>query len=142
MVVRLEVRPLTRGTATGEPLRLVEPLSFWGGFDAETGAIIDVRHPQRGAVLSGRILLMPGGRGSSSGSALLAEALRLGTAPAAIVLARVDPIIALGAVVGEELYGRLCPVASVEGPLPEVDGFTAATLRSDPDAGVGALRLG
>jgi uncharacterized protein len=139
--VRLEVRPLTPGTATGAPLRLLEPLSFWGGFDAETGEIIDVRHPQRGEVLSGRVLLLPAGRGSSSGSALLAEAVRLGTAPAAIVLGRVDEIIALGAIVGEELYGRLCPVVSVEGELPEVGAFASATVRSDPDAGDGELEL-
>lgn len=139
--MRLAVRALTPGTATGAPLRLVEPLSFWGGFDAETGAIIDVRHPQHGAVLSGRVLLMPAGRGSSSGSALLAEALRLGTAPVAIVLGRVDGIIALGAVVGEELYGRRCPVVSVEGELPEVGAAATATVRSDPDAGHGELEL-
>ncbi|MBS1863928.1 MAG: DUF126 domain-containing protein [Actinobacteria bacterium] len=139
--MKLEVRPLTPGTATGAPLRLAEPLSFWGGFDAETGRVIDVRHPQHGEVLSGRVLLMPAGRGSSSGSALLAEALRLGTAPAAIVLGRVDEIIALGAVVGEELYGRRCPVVSVEGELPEVGAAAAATVRSDPDAGRGEFEL-
>lgn len=139
--MKLDVLALTPGTAGGAPLRLAEPLSFWGGFDAETGRVIDVRHPQHGEVLSGRVLLMPAGRGSSSGSALLAEALRLGTAPAAIVLGRVDEIIALGAVVGEELYGRLCPVVSVEGELPEVDGAAKATVRSDPDAGRGELEL-
>ncbi|MBS1887593.1 MAG: DUF126 domain-containing protein [Actinobacteria bacterium] len=140
--MRLPVRPLTPGTATGAPLRLRESLSFWGGFDAETGAIIDAHHPQRGEVLTGRVLLLPAGRGSSSGSALLAEALRLGTAPAAIVLGRVDEIIALGAVVGEELYGRLCPVVSAEGDLPELGASTIATVRSDPDAGRGELELG
>ncbi|OJU79783.1 MAG: hypothetical protein BGO11_03010 [Solirubrobacterales bacterium 70-9] len=137
----IDVRPLTPGTATGAPLRLDESLSFWGGFDATTGAIIDVHHPQRGETLTGRVLLMPAGRGSSSGSALLAEALRLGTAPAAIVLGRVDEIIALGAVVGEELYGVGCPVVSVEGELPSVGGFSAAVVRSDPDAGRGELEL-
>lgn len=139
--MRLSVRALTPGTATGAPLSLTAPLSFWGGFDAETGAIIDVHHPQRGAVLTGTVLLLPGGRGSSSGSALLAEALRLRTAPAAIVLARVDEIIALGAVVGEELYGRRCPVVSVEGPLLTVGTATVATVRSDPDGGGGELEL-
>ena len=142
MGVRLEALPLTPGTATGAPLRLAEALSFWGGFDAEAGSIIDVRHPQHGTVLSDAILMMPGGRGSSSGSALLAEALRLGTAPAAIVLARVDEIIALGAVVGEELYGRLCPVVSLEGDLPDVAGFAVATVRSVPEDGKGELELG
>lgn len=141
MDVKLPARPLTPGTASGPPLRLREPLSFWGGFDAETGAIVDVRHPQRGEILSGRVLLMPAGRGSSSGSALLAEALRLGTAPAAIVLGRVDEIIALGAVVGEELYDRPCPVISLDGALPDPGAATAATVRSDPEAGRAELEL-
>lgn len=139
--MRFEACALTPGTAAGAPLRLTEPLSFWGGFDATTGRIIDVRHPQHGEILSGRVLLMPAGRGSSSGSALLAEALRLGTAPAAIVLGRVDEIIALGAVVGEELYGVGCPVVSVEGKLPAVGGGARATVRSDPDAGRAELEF-
>lgn len=139
--MKLSARALTPGTATGAPLLLTAPLSFWGGFDAATGAIIDVHHPQHGAVLSDTILLLPGGRGSSSGSALLAEALRLGTAPAAIVLARVDAIIALGAVVGEELYGRRCPVVSLEGPLPAIGTAAVAIVRSDPDRGRAELEL-
>jgi uncharacterized protein len=139
--MRIEARALTPGTASGTPLRLDESLSFWGGFDAVTGKVIDVRHPQHGELLGGRVLLMPAGRGSSSGSALLAEALRLGTAPVAIVLGRVDEIIALGALVGEELYGRRCPVISLEGPLPEVGPGRRATVRSDPDAGRGELEL-
>ena len=53
---------------------------------------------------------MPGGRGSSSSSSVLAELIRAGLAPAAILLGERDPIIALGAVVGETLYGRTVPV--------------------------------
>ena len=65
---------LVSGAAAGPILRLDEPLSFWGGLDPATGAIIDRWHPQRGARVRGRMLMMPGGRGSSSGSATLAEA--------------------------------------------------------------------
>ena len=93
---------------------LDEPLSFWGGFDPATGRITDPRHPQRGAVLTGRILVMPSGRGSSSSSTVLAEAVRIGTAPGAIILYEADPIVVLGAVVAHELYGRTVPVAVVE----------------------------
>jgi hypothetical protein len=50
---------------------------------------------------------MSAGRGSSS---VLAEAIRLATAPAAIVLAEPDPILAVGAIVAEALYGRGCPI--------------------------------
>ena len=53
---------------------------------------------------------MPGGRGSSSSSSVLAELIRRGAGPAAIVLGERDPIIALGAMVAEALYGRTVPV--------------------------------
>jgi len=102
---------LAPGDGEGAPLRLDEPLSFWGGLDSTTGRIIDRWHPQSGACIVGRVLLMPAGRGSSSGSAALAEALRLGVGPAAILLLRRDAIVIVGALVAMELYGRPCPVA-------------------------------
>ena len=69
-------RMLIAGEARGTVLALDEPLSFWGGFDAETGTVIDRAHPQVGASLAGRVVVMPFGRGSSSGSSVLAEAIR------------------------------------------------------------------
>jgi len=80
------------------------------GIDPATGAIIDARHPQRGASISGRVLVMKAARGSSSSSSVLAEAVRAGTAPAAILLGEPDLILAVGAAVGEELYGRRVPI--------------------------------
>ena len=59
--------------------------------------------------------MMPAGRGSSSGSAALAEALRLGVGPAAILLLKRDAIVIVGALAAMELYGRPCPVALVGG---------------------------
>jgi uncharacterized protein len=102
---------LAPGSAEGAPLLLDEPLSFWGGLDSTTGRIIDRRHPQSGELVSGRILMMAAGRGSSSGSAALAEALRLGVGPAAILLLRRDAIVIVGALAAMELYWRACPVA-------------------------------
>ncbi len=103
-------RVLWPGRARGVVLRLAEPLSLWGGYDPETGTVVDAHHPQRGAEAAGRVLVMPSGRGSSSGSSVLAEAIRRGSAPAAIVLAESDPIIVVGAVVGHMLYGRTVPI--------------------------------
>jgi hypothetical protein len=102
---------LVPGAAAGPVLGLEEPLSFWGGLDPATGAIIDRLHPQRGACVAGRILMMPTGRGSSSGSATLAEALRLGNGPAAILMLERDAIVIVGAMVAAELYGLACPIA-------------------------------
>jgi predicted aconitase with swiveling domain len=98
------------GSADAPALVLQDPLSLWGGIDVETGRIIDHSHPDRGACVSGTILVMPGGRGSSSSSSVLAEALRRGTGPAAIVLAVPDPILTVGALVARSLYGLRCPI--------------------------------
>ena len=110
-------RVLVDGVATGELLRLTEPLSLWGGLDPETGLIIDRSHPQVGRSMTGAIVSMPHGRGSSSSSSVLAEALRMGTGPAGFVLEIPDPILVVGALVAHRLYGMVCPIVS--GPLPE-----------------------
>ena len=101
---------LHAGHAQGEVLALDAPLSFWGGVHETEGTIIDVHHPQHGAVVAGRVLLMPSGRGSSSSSSVLAELIRNGHSPSAILLREADPILALGALVAAELYGRQVPV--------------------------------
>jgi predicted aconitase with swiveling domain len=105
-----EIEVLIPGDASGAIIRLDEPLSFWGGLDPTSGTIIDQRHPQVGENLSGRVLVMEYGRGSSSSTGVLAESIRLGTAPLAIVLAEADMIVMLGALVAHELYGKACPV--------------------------------
>ncbi|TIN21242.1 MAG: DUF126 domain-containing protein [Mesorhizobium sp.] len=98
------------GEAEGQALVFSQPLSFWGGIDAETGHIIDHSHPGLGQNVAGRILVMPSGRGSSSSSSVLAEAIRRGTAPAGILLERPDPILAVGAIVAEFLYEIRMPL--------------------------------
>jgi uncharacterized protein len=103
-------RPLFAGDAAGPALVLEAPLSLWGGLDPRTGQISDHHHPQLGATMTGRILVMPSGRGSSSSSSVLAEAIRLGTAPLGILLAEPDEILVLGALVAEHLYERTCPI--------------------------------
>jgi hypothetical protein len=102
---------LAPGTARAAALVLDEPLSLWGGLDPATGAISEPRHPQHGAVVTGRILVMPAARGSSSSASVLAEAVRARTAPAGIVLGEPDLILAIGAAVAEELYGIRVPIA-------------------------------
>ena len=103
-------RAVAPGSARGEALTADLPLSFWGGFDADTGAIIDQRHPLVGRIAAGRVLALPSGRGSCSGSGVLLEAIRNGTAPAAILTSRLDPIIGLGCILGDELYSSYPPL--------------------------------
>lgn len=101
---------LIAGQASGPVLALAEPLSFWGGVREADGTIIDVHHPQHGASVSGHVLVMPGARGSSSSSSVLAELVRRGVHPAALILREPDPILAVGAHVAELLYGVTVPV--------------------------------
>lgn len=102
------------GEAEGQALVFSQPLSFWGGIDAESGNIIDHSHPGLGQNVAGRILVMPSGRGSSSSSSVLAEAIRRGTAPAGILLERPDPILAVGAIVAEFLYEIRMPLVTCD----------------------------
>ena len=106
-------RVLAPGSVTARAIVLREPLSLWGGMDPASGQVIDARHPQHGESLAGRVVVMPAARGSSSSSSVLAEAVRAGYAPAGILLAEVDLILAVGAAVAEELYGVRVPIVVV-----------------------------
>ncbi len=108
--VEFRSRVLVPGQGRGQALVLGEPLSLWGGLDPESGEIIDRRHPASGVNVAGVVLLMPIGRGSSSASSILLEAVRTGMAPAAIITAEPDPILALGAAVAHEMYATAPPV--------------------------------
>lgn len=137
-----EAAVLVPGKGAGDALVLDEPLSFWGGVDPSSGEIIDRHHPQAGRRVAGTVLVMPAGRGSSSSSSVLAEAIRAGTGPAAIVLLEPDRIVALGALVAGELYGSSIPVVvcaperweaitraerlRVDGPAIDVEGVDPA----------------
>ncbi|MGH2605436.1 MAG: aconitase X swivel domain-containing protein, partial [Anaerolineales bacterium] len=102
-------RALVAGSASGEALVSAEPLSFWGGYDYATGKIIDARHSLRGEVAARRVLAVPGSRGSSTTTAVLLEAVRAGTAPAAIVCRGPDPFFALASIVADEMYRQPFP---------------------------------
>jgi predicted aconitase with swiveling domain len=127
-----EGRTLVAGHATGTALVLDEPLSFWGGLDPATGALIDTHHPQLGANLAGRVLVMPSGRGSSSSSYVLAEAIRAGTAPAAIILREPDGIVALGSIVARELYGAATPVVVLSAGYDLIDDGRTTEIDAGP----------
>lgn len=130
----VEPRALAPGVAAGPALVLDAPLSLWGGIDPVTGRIVDVHHPQHDSVVTGTVLVMPSGRGSSSSSTVLAEAIRLGTAPVAIVLREPDEIVALGAIVARELYGIEVPVVVTDFAIGT--GATATVFASGDAASV------
>jgi len=100
--------------AEGEALVTDAALSFWGGFDFHTGEIIDRHHPLAGRSAKGRVLAVPFTKGSSTTTAVLLEAVRAGTAPAAIVTTAPDPFFALASIVADAMYGRPFPVVTID----------------------------
>jgi predicted aconitase with swiveling domain len=121
-------RVLVDGTAAGRVLATETPLSLWGGLDVEHVTIIDRRHPLHGQSLVDRVLVLPAGRGSSSASAMLLEAIVRGTAPLALLLGGVDEVMTMGVVVAEELFGASIPVLALH------DGGFARALRASAAA--------
>ncbi|WP_342361584.1 aconitase X swivel domain-containing protein [Terrarubrum flagellatum] len=115
MAVSLE--PLVSGAAQARVLTLSAPISFWGGVDPKTGDVIDARHPDRGANISGLILGLPGTIGSSSASSVLLELVRVGKAPAAILIAEPDAILLLGLIVAREMGWATPPAFKCPAPL-------------------------
>jgi predicted aconitase with swiveling domain len=106
-------RVLIDGEGQGPLLRLVEPISFWGGVDPATARLTDPRHPQHGISIAGTVLALAATRGSSSSSAIMLELLARGIAPAALLLGEPDAILALGVIVGCEMGYKAIPVLAV-----------------------------
>lgn len=105
--------PVVPGVAEGELLVSDVPMSFWGGYDHKTGDLIDQHHPLCGENACGKVLGVPFTIGSSTTAAVFLQAIRDGTAPAAIITVGPDSFLALASIVGEEMYNRTVPVVSV-----------------------------
>jgi predicted aconitase/predicted aconitase with swiveling domain len=106
-------RSLVAGAAEGALLFADIGLSFWGGVDPYSGEIIDRHHPLSGEYLAGRVLAIPSGRGSCTGSSVLMELISNGHAPAALVLAEPDEILTLGVLVAQTIFERSLPVLCI-----------------------------
>lgn len=106
---------LVPGFATGMIVYSDVPISFWGGVNTSTGVVIDRNHPLCGVNVKGTILAVPGGRGSSTGSAAVLELLLNECAPAALVFSRTEQILALGVWVARAMFDKAIPVLVLEG---------------------------
>jgi predicted aconitase/predicted aconitase with swiveling domain len=111
--IALTGRSLVAGAAQGPLLFAEVGLSFWGGVDPDSGEIIDRHHPLSGEYLTGRVLAIPSGRGSCTGSSVLMELISNGHAPTALVLAEPDEILTLGVLVAQTLFERSLPVLCI-----------------------------
>jgi predicted aconitase with swiveling domain len=113
--VELTGRVIKAGTATGIALVSPEPIGFLGGVDPETGIVVEPGHPLTGQCVTGRVLVFPTGKGSTVGSYTLYRMARAGTAPAAIVNAESEAIVAVGAIIAG---------------IPMVDRIDVAAIRT------------
>ena len=94
-------------------------ISFWGGIDPETGIIIDQTHPLHGKCVTDKILCIPSGRGSCTGSQVMLELILNGKSPFAIILRSADSILCTGAIVAEEFFSDECPRIPIIGAVGE-----------------------
>ena len=92
-------RAIVRGIAEGEAIVSKRRISFLGDVDPETGEITDSRSDIYGENISGKVLVFPGGRGSTVGSYVIYRMKKNKTAPSAMINLKTEPIIAVGAVI-------------------------------------------
>jgi predicted aconitase/predicted aconitase with swiveling domain len=129
--VHLAGRSLVDGVAQASLLHADVGLSFWGGVDPATGEVIDRHHPLSGQSIAGRILALPSGRGSCSGSGVMLELMLNGHAPAGLLLAEPDEILTLGVLVAETMFGRSLPVVAIgHDAFDRLEEFTAARVQN------------
>ncbi|MHB0859471.1 MAG: DUF126 domain-containing protein [Anaerolineae bacterium] len=92
-------RVVVEGCARGEALVSERPIGFLGGVDADTGIVCEKGHPLEGESVVGKVLVFPTGKGSTVGSYVLYSLAKAHKAPAAIVNAESEAIVAVGALI-------------------------------------------
>ena len=126
MAVEIEARRISRGKASGPALVCPAPIGFLGGVDPESGSVIEKGHPLEGRNVAGTVLVFTHGKGSTVGSYVMLQLAKNGKAPAAIINASAEPIIAVGAIISKipmvdkpsrDVFSEL-----KDGEIIEVDG--------------------
>jgi len=119
----LKGRVIKAGRSAGEALVSPVPIGFLGGVDPETGQIVERGHPLEGQPIAGRVLVFPTGKGSTVGSYTLYRLARSGQAPAGIINAESEPIVAVGAIISEiPMVDRIDISAISTGDRITIDG--------------------
>ena len=104
---------ISSGSASGPALVSKESISFLGTVDPDTGKVVDPKHQLFGKEVGGKVLIFPGGKGSTVGSYVIYQLKKRGVAPTAMVNIRSEPIVAVGAIISG---------------IPLVDGVSAEIL--------------
>lgn len=120
---QLQGRTIKGGLGQGIALVSSEPLSFLGGVDPESGIVIENGHPLEGQSISGRVLVFPTGKGSTVGSYTLYRLAKNHLAPAAIINAQSEAIVAVGAIISDIPMVDQVDISEIRtGDLVTVDG--------------------
>ncbi|AAB86004.1 conserved protein [Methanothermobacter thermautotrophicus str. Delta H] len=131
--MEVDCRVISRGKGRGPVLVSTEPLSFLGGVDPGTGRVIDQKHPLHGRSIRGKVLLIPGGKGSTVGSYVIFQMAKNETAPAAIICLNAEPIIATGAI--------MAGIPMVDRPSEDLLGLLEDSMEVEVDADEGKIRF-
>lgn len=116
-------RAVVSGHAEGIALVSERAIGFLGGVDPETGVVIEPGHPLEGQSVAGRVLVFPGGKGSTVGSYVIYRLARAGKAPVAIVNADSEAIVAVGALIaGIPMVDRVDVTRLATGMRVVIDG--------------------
>lgn len=99
--MKLAGRVITEGHAEGEALVSREAIGFFGGVDPETGAVVEPGHELEGQSIAGKILVFPRGKGSTVGSYTIYRLRKKRVAPAGIINAESEAVVAVGAIISD-----------------------------------------
>jgi predicted aconitase with swiveling domain len=97
--MEVKCHKVASGRACGEALVTRETVSFLGNVNPETGVVVDPVHGLFGQCIAGKVLIFPGGKGSTVGSYVIYQLKKRGVAPAAMINLRSEPIVAVGAII-------------------------------------------
>ncbi|MDD4651046.1 MAG: DUF126 domain-containing protein [Methanothrix sp.] len=123
-MIEIKCHRVASGCASGPALVTLEAISFLGNVDAATGMVVDPAHELFGQCIAGKVLIFPGGKGSTVGSYVIYQLKKKGLAPAAMINIRSEPIVAVGAIIsGIPLVDRVSEeILRLEsGTIVEVD---------------------
>ena len=115
--MKIKGRGISKGIATGKALISKQRISLLGAIDPITGLIIDTSLDIYGQSIANRILIFPGGKGSTVGSYVLYQLKKHGKSPYAIVNRRADTIVAVGAIIAEIPAVDSLEIDPIEGEL-------------------------
>ncbi|VVB97781.1 Uncharacterised protein [uncultured archaeon] len=100
-MIKLKAHIVSRGRAEGDALVTSQPISFLGSIDMKTGIVIERGHELEGKSIKGKVLVFPGGKGSTVGSYAIYQLRKNSAAPSAMINIKAEPIVAVGAIISD-----------------------------------------